>query len=694
MNTTITKKTIQVASLLLLTPTSSYAADNLVVMQKQNTTFSIDGNNGARQGKQVYLWETNQANVNQQWVETSISGGYYSYQKQNTNVCLDGGRGARNRQAVTPETCNRNDQDQHWKKVSTANGTFRLEKRGTGFSIDGNRGAENRQEIYLWKSNSQNVNQQWQFFGQGSTTIANNAPTASFAALGNNNRFDEGQRVSVTVNADDSDGSIASVRLSIDGKFIRAERKAPYGWGTRDAALQNLAPGTYSLTAVAEDDEGLTTEISTSFTVVGESTGNTKPNATVSNLEDLREAIQQSNRTIVMQAGDYNLADLPSNSRNLLFSGSNNTIDLVDVYIEVPVGSTNNRESYVTIDGSNNTLLGGTFEDTYTTGLTEVTDFVAYNEDRTNLASGLRGEAVMSIYGEDNTLDGIKMTVRGSFPYGYGSIFGINQVNSFGLSKRCGIVIKAPNNTITNAEIQMRSFCHGIYMQEDADNTLITNTLVEGRVRETNDMLAEGIGSLPDLNNNRDVDGNEILPDEAHSLSEDGIRAYTGTGSVRVENSTVKNMRGGFRLYLGGDATVINSTGIDNGNTNFNLPSDATVINSSGNFTNGPLNDHRLGRSRQDIEMTILPSPNAVGRHNIADILGNNHDIVFHRAPGPEDTQERRVIVVSGNNSTIRNETEYGIVLESGTRGNTIISAGNVTDNGNNSVTRIPLDLQ
>ena len=141
MNTTITKKTIQVASLLLLTPTSSYAADNLVVMQKQNTTFSIDGNNGARQGKQVYLWETNQANVNQQWVETSISGGYYSYQKQNTNVCLDGGRGARNRQAVTPETCNRNDQDQHWKKVSTANGTFRLEKRGTGFSIDGNRGA-------------------------------------------------------------------------------------------------------------------------------------------------------------------------------------------------------------------------------------------------------------------------------------------------------------------------------------------------------------------------------------------------------------------------------------------------------------------------------------------------------------------------------------------------------------------------
>jgi len=206
-------------------------------------------------------------------------------------------------------------------------------------------------------------------------------------------------------------------------------------------------------------------------------------------------------------------------------------------------------------------------------------------------------------------------------------------------------------------------------------------------------MLSEGAGSLPYLNNYLDVDGNEIPADEVNSLSEDGIRAYTGTGSVRIVNSTVRNMRGGFRLYLGGDATVIDSIGIDNGNTNFNLPSDATVINSSGNFTNGPLNDHRLGRSRQNIEMTILPSPNAIGSHNITDILGNSHDIVFHRANGPEDTQETRAIVVSGNNSTIRNETEYRVILEAGTSGNTIISAGDVLDNGNNNVTRIDLEL-
>ncbi len=687
------KLVINAALLVLLVSASSYANANVVVMQKQNTAFSIDGNNGARQGQQIFLFGTNTNNVNQQWIETSVGDGYFSYQKQNTGLCFDGGRGGRNLQPITLELCDAGNQNQHWQKISLANGSFRLEKRGTQFSIDGNRGAASLQEIYLWSSANGNVNQQWQFMNTDGSPAEDQAPTVSFAALGNNNSFDAGDEVSINVNATDSNGEIASVSLSIDGDFIRTESRAPYAWGSRDDALQNLSPGTYQLSAVAEDDDGLTSQATTTITIVGES-GGSKPNATVSNLEDLREEIQRSNRTIVMQAGNYNLADLPSNSRNLLFSGSNNTIDLVGVYIEVPVGSTDDRESYITMEGSNNTILGGEFEDTYTTGLVEVIDFVAYNNDESRLASGLRGAPVMSIYGEDNVVDGIKLTVRGSRPYGYGSIFGIGRDNSFGLDKRCGINIKSAGNTITNAEIQMRSFCHGIYMQEDADDTTITNTLVEGRVRETNDMLAEGSGSLPAQENFRDFEGNPIPANEVNSLAEDGLRSYGRTGSVTVDNCVVRGMRGGVRLYLASSATVSNTIAVDNGLANWNLPNNATVTNSSGNFTYAPLNDHRLGRSRQNIDMTILPSPNAIGSHNIADILGNDHEIVFRRVPGPEDTAEQRVIVVSGDGSTIRNETEYTIVLESGANDNRIISAGDVIDNGrDNDVSRIPLDL-
>ena len=148
-----------------------------VVMQKQNTNFSIDGNNGARRGQQIYLYDTNLDNVNQQWVEIDVGSGFYSYQKFNTSLCLDGGNGADFRQPVTIETCNNTNRNQHWRQVSLANGNFRLEKRGTNFSIDGNHGAQRRQVAYLWESNNNNVNQQWQFFTTTETRAPSPTPT-------------------------------------------------------------------------------------------------------------------------------------------------------------------------------------------------------------------------------------------------------------------------------------------------------------------------------------------------------------------------------------------------------------------------------------------------------------------------------------------------------------------------------------
>lgn len=552
-----------------------------------------------------------------------------------SSFAIDGNNGGANGQEVYLYSEDEDNRNQQWYEIDRGNGYYTYQKVGTDFCIDGGNGGERQQSVYLWSCRANNQNQHWLKVDVGS----------------GNYRLQKR-------NASD---------FSIDGKGGGESRQTLHLWNSSDGNQNQHWTFNY---------------------VSGEDNNNA---ATVNSLDELRVMIQSSNQNIVMASGRYNILDLPTGSRNLNFSGSNNTIDMSNVYIEVPVGSTE-RASYITMEGSNNNLVGGEFEDVYTNGMSLVTDFVSYNDDG-DLSYGLRGAAVFNISGENNTIDGLKLTVRGSFPYGYGSIFGIGAGNTFGLSKRCGIVINGPDNTLDNVEVQMRSFCHGIYMQGDADNTLIRNALVEGRIRETNDMLDEGSGSLPARNNYLDVDGNAILPNEANSLSEDGIRSYSGTGSVRVENSVVRRMRGGFRLYLGSDATVINSTAVDCGNTNFNLPSGGEITGSTGNFTYAPLSDFRLSRSRQEIDVTILPSPNAIGSHNIADVLGNDHDIIFRRADGPEDTGENRVIRVYGNNSTIRNETEYRIVLESGTSGNTVISAGDVTDNGSNNVSFISLDL-
>ncbi|MCH6259293.1 DUF6250 domain-containing protein, partial [Puniceicoccaceae bacterium K14] len=358
-----------------------------------------------------------------------------------------------------------------------------------------------------------------------------------------------------------------------------------------------------------------------------------RTDVSVSTLAELRTAVTLNNQNIVMQAGDYDLeTGLTSSIRNIICSGNNNRIDLTGVYINVPVGSVS--ENYIIISGDDNVWIGGEIEDTYRNGLTEITDFSAYNQDRDNLAHGLGGDPVMRIEGNGNLVEGIKLTVRGSFPYGYGSIFGIGADNVYGLDKRCGILITGgSNNTLDSVEVQQRAFGHAIFIQSGADGSVIKNSLVEGRVRPFAELYSEteefDLPFRSDYKLPLSESGEPIPMDEVTSLCEDGYRMYNNTGSIDVVNCTAKKMRGGIRLYLGGTSTVLDSTAIDCGDTNFNMSNGGTIVNSSGNFAYAPLSDFRLSRSNMDIEWTIIPSPHAVGPHNLCDVLGNGHTIVF-----------------------------------------------------------------
>ncbi len=415
---------------------------------------------------------------------------------------------------------------------------------------------------------------------------------------------------------------------------------------------------------------------------------------TIASLVELRAAVQLSDQNIVLKPGDYSIADLPQNDRHFLVSGDNNMIDLTCSRIEFPV-HLGAQVAHFRFEGAGNTLKGGSIENTYESGLLKVTDYVSYNLDRDNLAKG--GKPHMVIAGNDTTILGTKMTVRGSFPYGYGSFFGIGGNNTYGLSKRGGIQVNSSNTVIDGVELIMEAFSHGIYIGPGegaiSDNTTIRNTTVRGIVRPTNDILAEGEGSLALQNDFEDNDGNAIPADDAESLSEDGIRTYPDAGSVFVENCTVEGMRGGIRLYNATVAEVTGSTATGNRLSNFQMSRDDVVSSSSADFTYGPAVWISPFQQNQELDITLLPSPNAIGPHNIADLDRGGNTIVFRRAPGPEDTDETRVIMVTDNNSTITNYTEYTIVLAAGTSGNTITSAGDVVDNGNNSVTKIDLEL-
>jgi len=376
----------------------------------------------------------------------------------------------------------------------------------------------------------------------------------------------------------------------------------------------------------------------------------------VNSLAELRSAVRNNNQNIVLKPGTYNITDLPDDDdRYFLISGNNNTIDLTNVTIYFPV-EIRTPEAHFYFSGRGNTILGGTIENTYRNGLTEVTDFVSYNADRNNFANG--GKPQMVIAGDDTSIIGTQMIVRGSFPYGYGSYFGINHINSFGLEKRSGIQVNSTNTLIDGVYLQMDAFGHGIYIGPGegavTDNTIIRNTTMIGQVRSTNDMLAEsGPDSLIERNGSLDADGNPIPRDLVESIAEDGIRAYGDAGDVLVENTIVKGMRSGIRLlFAGGETRVVNCTVTDNRIANIDMFRDGTVEGVTANFTYGPALLVNRFHPGQKIEMTLQASPEARGDHDIATI-DRQAEIVFNRAPGPIDNDEERVIRVTTGGAKI-----------------------------------------
>ncbi|WP_370977867.1 RICIN domain-containing protein [Agaribacterium sp. ZY112] len=149
---------------LSVSATPAVGGESVHLTKRNASSFAIDGNVGAANSQNVYLWEENPGNINQNWIEISHGEGYYSYKKADTNFCLDGRNGGANGQNVHLWSCNSENFNQHWLKVNLGGGNFRLQKRNApGYSIDGGNGGDNLQNVYLWASDDDNQNQHWNF---------------------------------------------------------------------------------------------------------------------------------------------------------------------------------------------------------------------------------------------------------------------------------------------------------------------------------------------------------------------------------------------------------------------------------------------------------------------------------------------------------------------------------------------------
>ncbi|MFT5127821.1 MAG: hypothetical protein ACI8W8_001428 [Rhodothermales bacterium] len=442
------------------------------------------------------------------------------------------------------------------------------------------------------------------------------------------------------------------------------------------------------------------------FALEPDKAGQTRPVVRVASLDALRDAVANSNQQIILEPGDYEVRS----RRGFYLTGSNNDIDLSSTHIKVPMEIVSGR-SLFRLRGDRITLRGGILEDAYPDGKTEVADFGAYNRGR---RYGGMNEIVVS--GDDNRIIGMKMIVRGSYPYGYGNMFGIGEGSVLELSKHCGIQITGDRAIIDGCDIKMEAFGHAIYVQ-GGDRTTIRNTVVEGTLRPSNDCYRETHSRDLAKRFNYQLQWPEEvagLPIPRHHMincTEDGIRAYRGAGHMAVENCLVKKTRGGIKLYMAKSAEVSNCQVLDCVVQGYSLPSRGVITNSSGNAAYGPLLYVHFDRnSDQSIELKVLPSPHGLGDHPLAAIKGRGHSITF---TGTDMSTPRPIIVgypmrldylcvdypavPAGHEAQfakyapdsyeatgihIKNDTAHPVVLGKLAERNTVDSAGAVRDLG------------
>jgi hypothetical protein len=80
---------------------------------------------------------------------------------------------------------------------------------------------------------------------------ANAAPSVSLTSPSSDTTFNAPATIGVTASASDSDGTIASVKFYAGSTLIGSDTSSPYS-----ATWSNVPAGSYTLTAVAVDDDG------------------------------------------------------------------------------------------------------------------------------------------------------------------------------------------------------------------------------------------------------------------------------------------------------------------------------------------------------------------------------------------------------------------------------------------------------
>ncbi|WP_319481336.1 hypothetical protein [uncultured Draconibacterium sp.] len=363
----------------------------------------------------------------------------------------------------------------------------------------------------------------------------------------------------------------------------------------------------------------------------------------ISSIKALADYASKSGNVITMTPGVYQLTDYltldsmsarhdRSQFQYITFSGSNNTFNLEGVEIllntklrtalKPPIHS---DEFLVT--GKNITFKGLTIR---------------------CIGNGTSpGGTVLHVAGESNVLKDVTLYVKGSYPYGYGDLFGKGKAKETTIphKKHSALLVSGSNTKLYRCKIYNRSFGHCFFVQQNPKNVYFEDCYAEGEVRSTDDILAETSGPAFDVNFKtwtKNRDGEYIVtPGYMKSLCEDGFRTYGPAKNIQFINCTAKNTRAGFELRSNG-VRLENCTTIGTERAYW-VRDSAIVKNCKGDANYGPL----MFVEGSNVEVAIILDPAESDRtvHALMTIQGESNKVILKSTPGERRTKELPILI-------------------------------------------------
>ncbi|MCG9792836.1 hypothetical protein [Flavobacterium algicola] len=360
-------------------------------------------------------------------------------------------------------------------------------------------------------------------------------------------------------------------------------------------------------------------------------------------IKELAKYAKDSGNTIIMEPGFYRLTDylikdsisarrVRKEFQYITFSGSNNIFNLKGVEIEVDTEirtllSPPIHSDEFLVTGSSNTFLGLTIK---------------------CIGQGISpGGTVLQVAGEGNVLEDVVLHVKGSFPYGYGDLFGKGKQAETTIKhqKHSGLLVTGNNTKLYRCKVYSRSFGHCFFIQQNPKNVYFEDCYAEGEVRSTDAVLNEKSGPAFDVKfktwtQNRD---NQyiVTPGYMKSLCEDGFRTYGKCENISFNNCTAKNTRAGFELRFN-SARLENCTTIGTERAYW-IGDNTVIVNSKGDANYGPL--LFVEGNNVDVDLTLVPTESDRIVHSLITVFGENNKVLLQAEAGISRKQKLPILL-------------------------------------------------